>query len=86
MANLWLIDTDTLIKAKSSICTDKKDDYIDALCERLAEVNRNYQQITEVLHDYNLSDYSAEFLRIDIENLHNEIDLLKTRLNELENV
>jgi len=83
--NLFLLNVEQLLHAKSAIKPDNYANYIDALYEKLAENNSNLTELTEVLNNFNLSDYSAEFLELDIQSLYDEIETLKNRIKELEN-
>jgi archaellum component FlaC len=78
MSNLWLLTTEQLIKAKHSIVSDKKDWYIDALCERLADVSDTLRQFQEVITDETmLSKPEVNDLISVIEELKNEIEDLE---------
>lgn len=82
--NLFLLDAEQLLHAKSAIKADNYANYIDALCEKFAENNDNLTQICEVLNNFGLSDYSVEFLEMDIQALLDRISELETRVKELE--
>ena len=84
--NLFLLDAEQLLHAKSSIKADNYVNYIDALCEKFAENNDNLQQICEVLDNFGLSNYCPQMLELDIQSLCDEIETLKNRVKELENV
>lgn len=90
--NLWLVDNKTLINGRHAIPSDKKDWFIDVLCERLAEVSRTLEQFQEVIADEtntiepDVSDLlqlisenneKIKLLEIDKENLSYELNELK---------
>jgi hypothetical protein len=83
--NLFLLDAEQLLHAKSAVKPDNYANYIDALCEKLAENNSNLTQFTDVLDNFGLSDYCPQMLELDIQSLYDEIDTLKNRIKELEN-
>ena len=83
---LFLLDAEQLLRAKSTIKADNYANYIDALCEKFAENNDNLTQIKDVLNNFGLSDYCPQMLEFDIQSLYDEINLLKERVKELENV
>lgn len=82
--NLWLVDTETLIKAKHSIVSDKKDWYIDALCERLSEVSDNLKQFQEVITDETMiTEPEVSDLVSLLKQLKDKIDLLEVEKENL---
>jgi hypothetical protein len=82
--NLFLLDAEQLLRAKSAIKPDNYANYIDALCEKLAENHSNLMQFTDVLDNFGLSDYCPQILEMDIQSLYDEIETLKNRIKELE--
>lgn len=84
MANLWLLDVNQLLKAKSAITPDNKDLYIDVLCEKLAEINGDLQQFKEIVHNETMvSDPSPDDLQDLVNELKNEIQDLKIDISNL---
>jgi hypothetical protein len=93
--NLWLVDNKTLINGRKAIPSDKKDWFIDVLCERLAEVSNTLRQFQEVIEGETMytepdvsdlmqliSDYNEKIklLEIDKENLSYELNQLKNEV------
>jgi archaellum component FlaC len=80
MTSLFLLSTEQLIKAKHSIVSDKKDWYIDAICERLADVSDTLRQFKEVitnetmLSEPDVSDLIAVIVELKKEIKDLEID------------